>query len=521
MRKIISMTLLAIVNLFFMISPVLAETIVPTLLSSTEASVEDPNSLPPFPAELSLEKISFKDSTADHFTFRLTARDRIVNLRGLEFYDDRVFKTINEDFFVESGQEIIFRFNSPSEQDQDSSQSPDGAARLFSAQNGLTGTSEQLLIRRAGKALSFFCWYKTPIASAELQEFPQIVPLDIWEDGNQENCFPSSGVKNNQVLIKIGDENNAEAWEIELPAESTSPKGKTGDSTPQISLEELIESGGQSGSWEEGDIVVSEIFPAPTTKQESEWIELVNSSDRPLNLENWIIDDGEKGSKPRRLSSITVTPETPLLIDLRELKITLNNDSDSIRLFLPDGTPVVEQRYDGAKKGNSFALISKDGEESWQWTGTPTPGLPNPELQTVHGTIDGEPVFGPVYHFPLSPAPAASIPENNAGKILVIFTEETLKAPLAREIFRPGQSGDFRGELSPAPPNAQGYSQILKLHGYELGGTAAAPFWQTGLMTVLCAAALAGGGALLWPRKQLSAPPNYSTLPDEITSQTK
>lgn len=487
-----------------------------------------------FEASIVLKEISFKNSSADYFIFHVQSEEEKVNLRGLEFFDDKVFKTVETDLWVKPSQQIYFQFNAAGQEDQDGLQSKDDIARLFSAQKGLTGTSEQLLISHGKKPLAFFCWFKPPVAAAEVKQFPSVVSEELWEDADIESCYPSDTVKNNQSLIKTGDENNASAWEIlETDQQNNTTNKEESKKTAVVSLENLIESGGNTDPQSIPELIITEIFPAPAGKESFEWIELLNQSDQTISLHNWIIDDASGGSKPRRLEGHLISPGATAQISLKEYKIVLNNNSDSVRLFLPDGSPVGEQEYDGAKKGFSYALILHDGEETWQWTSSPTPGQPNPELTTVSGIISAPAIFGEIYHFSLQSAEHSqetaltttnetNRPDqiNGDNDILVIFSEDVIKGPLAKEIFRAGSSGIFTGELSEAPANRGNFSHLLKLYSYELGGDAmasppqwpAAPSGAAGLLLLAAPALLGGGGYWLWKRKQLSADGKYLKL---------
>lgn len=458
---------------------------------ATASTIKEESSTPelmkievtPFPGEIILREISFKNTEQDFLSFLVESSSQTINLKGLNFYDDKDFKTIDQDYRVNDGTLITLYFNSSEKDDP-------GKATLHTEKSGLTSTTEQLLIHNKNEVLDFFCWQKDPVAKSETTDFAKILANfnfgeNDWEDSDIGSCFSSEKVKNDQTIYRISEEKNASAWDTEAPKtlddanaststapDASSPTSATssGAASPTTSsktasssaLQDLISSSAESGSDFQDILLVTEIFPAPANKDQSEWIELLNTGETDLNLTGWIIDDSEGGSKPKTIPSLTAKSQTPLKLELKTLKINLNNDRDQIRIFEPDGTPVIEQDYDETQKGMSYSLITIDGESQWEWL-TPSPGELNMTLDTITGTISLAPQFADQYFFALET-------EDNE-KIMVLFDEELIKAPLAKELFQPGKTGRFSGQLDDAPGNKNGYSLILKLHDYELDPT--------------------------------------------------
>jgi hypothetical protein len=383
---------------------------------------------------------------------------------------------------VSSGSTVSLTFNS---------ELPDDPAglKLYTNQKGLTATTEQILLHSGSQNFDFFCWYKSPPAKSEISDFQKIRPAVFWEDENIESCFESSMVKNGQTLKKISDEENSSAWEIfnPDPAGSSASASGSGNSSSknksssagQGNLSDLVS--GQNSLMENSPVRITEIYPLTKNKQENEWVEIRNVSTQPVNLTGWIIDDADGGSKPKRLtatdlSTATLPPGQVTLLDFKKLKITLNNDTDSIRLFLPDGQPAGQQDYQEGKKGQSFSMITLDGEENWIWTDSPTPGVINPELQTLTGIIEKAPEFKSTYYFVVSVDQAN--PANNSDdtvdagktsdKLLVTFDESVIKGPQARDLFTPGTKASLSGEITAAPENPNNYGQMMKLYNYEI-----------------------------------------------------
>lgn len=454
MNKLLTTFIIAVVNLNS-IQFCLASTPIYDLESTPNFSNSEQIS-----AEIQIQEVSPKNSLSDFFTFSVKTREEKVNLLGIEFYDDKVFKKIEQDFWVKNGDLITLEFNS-TEID-----APE-KGKLFTTHKGLTSTTEQLIIKTQGKYYDFLCWQKSPISKSENNEWEKIAQEQFWEDSEIESCINSAEIPNNQSLIRLSSENNSSAWQIKTKTGqdsdqldeqiSVSPSRKTSTSkttSPIIDNESLQP--------EEADLRITEIFPAPNNGQE-EWIELQNLTINPINLNGWIIDDQEGGSKAKSIVQKTLPAQGYLQIKLKELKINLNNSSDQVRIFQPDGQIIASQEYEEIVKGQSYTLTEIDGEENWQYTDLPTPGKANLVLTTINGTIIEKAQFGEIYHFTIETK------ENNSiNKVLVIFNEKIIKGPLAQATFTSGSTGNFTGEISPAPPNPNGYTQTLQLHKYQI-----------------------------------------------------
>lgn len=345
MRFFTPLLITGLVNVFLITSFCMA---VETPLIEIIASPENTTSVyEKFAGNITLTEISFKNKEHDYLKFIVKGESDRINLQNIAFFDDKVFKTIEDPFFVHSGEEITLIFNS-TEQDDEATNT------LHTTKKGLTATTEQILIKYHTESLAFFCWIKSPPSKAENESFPNIVPINLWEDPNIESCFDSESVKTNQVIKKLFEENNSSAWEIFQDKTANSENS----TTKAENLGELIESAPlQTSGYPE--LKITEIYPMPQ-KEEIEWVEIFNPNPNPINLNNWIIDDSEGGSKPKRLSSIIIPGTQTTLVNLKELKINLNNDTDSIRVFTPEGIEVASQEYSGGKKGESYSLISID-----------------------------------------------------------------------------------------------------------------------------------------------------------------
>ena len=123
-------------------------------------------------------------------------------------------------------------------------------------------------------------------------------------------------------------------------------------------------------------VIISEFIPNPTgSDTENEWIELFNQSSQIANLTNWQLDDEEDGSSPFVFpANSLIAPHQFLVIRRPISKISLNNDSDQVRLIYPDGSLATEVSYSGEnEQGFSVAFDGLD----YFWTKIPTPGSAN------------------------------------------------------------------------------------------------------------------------------------------------
>lgn len=446
MRFFTSLLITNLVNVFLNTNFCVALDIpIRDIVATPEKTISSANAN--FSGKITLTEISFKNEEHDYIKFIVQSETDKVNLQNIEFIDDKIFKTIETPFVVNSGSEITLTFNSGEKDNSTTNQ-------LYTTKKGLTATTEQILLKHNNEPLAFFCWIKSPPSKTESASFPKIVPTEIWEEPDIENCFNSETVKTNQVIKKVFEENNSSAWEIfqEKAPDSENPR------TVQENLTELIETAPIQTSTTPV-IQITEIYPLPQ-KNEIEWVELESFSPDPINLNNWIIDDSEGGSKPKQLSSLIIREKQTIIINLKELKINLNNDTDSIRLFTPEGVEVDSREYSGGKKGESYSLISIDGQENWQWTDSPTPGKENPKLETKEITVSTAPIFDDkIYYF---------VGELNEEQVIVTFSEDKIKAPLAQEMFKTGATFKIVGEISLLPDNNNDYKYTMLLYDFEL-----------------------------------------------------
>lgn len=399
--------------------------------------------------KLILQKIAFNNSGQDFLTFQVFTDQPEINLKGLEFFDDKVFKTVNFDFWVKNLNIVKLVFHS-NEIDNSSN------LTLYTDHPGLTSTTEQIILKRSDNYYDFFCWQKSPVSQIEIKQFAAIWRSDFWNDGDIKSCFASSLVKKEQSIIRISPEQKSSSWTIEK-SQPTAKKSTSSANKKPASSANTIHLHPETTT-PSPTVTFTEILPSPTDKKAGEWVEIHNLTDRPVNLHNWIIDDREGGSKPKRLSDSPVPANGYLVIQLKPLSITLNDSGDEIRLFHPDGSLETSQSLDQVESGKSYSLIFTDGKTKWQFTSILTPGQPNPIFTKIAGQIISDPTFEKTFSF--------QIATDSSQIYQVTFDESIVKAPLARATFKKTIRGEFTGIISDGINN--GAPKTLQLNRFQI-----------------------------------------------------
>ncbi len=124
----------------------------------------------------------------------------------------------------------------------------------------------------------------------------------------------------------------------------------------------------------ENKIRINEIFPDPLgTDSGAEWVEIINLGYESVNLQNWVIDDGEKtaeiGTSSYKIQNLSIKPDEVVLVSIPAGRFTLNNTNhETVRLFNPNKVLIDSVEYEEATENLSYQLL--DGK--WLW-GTPSP----------------------------------------------------------------------------------------------------------------------------------------------------
>jgi hypothetical protein len=112
--------------------------------------------------------------------------------------------------------------------------------------------------------------------------------------------------------------------------------------------------------------LINEVAPNPTGSDQAEFIELYNNNAIEIDLSGYYLDDIDGGSKPYQfMNNFGIQPFSYLVLKKEETKLSLNNESDSIRL-LDDKQKLLQQiDYDNAEEGVSY---SRSNDGGWYWT---------------------------------------------------------------------------------------------------------------------------------------------------------
>ncbi|MFQ3634040.1 lamin tail domain-containing protein, partial [Roseiflexus sp.] len=116
--------------------------------------------------------------------------------------------------------------------------------------------------------------------------------------------------------------------------------------------------------------IINEFMPAPASGPE--WVEIVNSSDAPLDVGGWRIDDDTPGGPQTVIPPGVIVPPYGLFVITLSTHILNNTGSDAVTLIDAFGAVVDVAPYTAATVGKSFARIP-DGSGIWV-KGEPSPG---------------------------------------------------------------------------------------------------------------------------------------------------
>jgi hypothetical protein len=188
-------------------------------------------------------------------------------------------------------------------------------------------------------------------------------------------------------------------------------------------------------------IQITEIFPNPKGKDgNNEWVELTNFGDSKINLENFILDDEEGGSKPYKISQIKgappqIDPNESIIISKTDSHISLNNTDDSVRLFDQNNELIDSVSYAKTEEGKSFAktrILSEQGEKSiFRWT-SPSPNKPNQPLYRLEGVVASSPEIKEDFYFTF-------MPKNSQKTLKITFDENIMDFNTAKLTFQKGK----------------------------------------------------------------------------------
>ena len=159
-----------------------------------------------------------------------------------------------------------------------------------------------------------------------------------------------------------------------------------------------------------GGISISEIYPNPA-EGKKEFVELVNSTDKDIDITGWKLDDiSSGGSATQTLSGIISAKGVLLLEDGNGLNIILNNDADSVILYDPNG--VIQSQVDYTMKSSQKGFSYMKVDNTWVWNAEPSPRV----INTSPVVVLPEPQLNPIIQ-PIIPQPI--LPQYEIGSIIL------------------------------------------------------------------------------------------------------
>jgi hypothetical protein len=150
----------------------------------------------------------------------------------------------------------------------------------------------------------------------------------------------------------------------------------------------------------QGQIIINEVFPAP--EQGNEWIELYNSSDQEIDLNDWLLED--MLSSPSIIAHIqnqTILSQSFLTIELTSAK--LNNSADGVILKNSVAEVIDQMSYESSEAGLSWSKNDSSIFELAQPTKNTANVFPSPSISPILS-----PSPSPTINPSPSPTPAPS-----------------------------------------------------------------------------------------------------------------
>jgi hypothetical protein len=132
-------------------------------------------------------------------------------------------------------------------------------------------------------------------------------------------------------------------------------------------------------------ILINEFLPKPRfdwngdgrINSGDEFIELINAGTVSTNLESWLLDDSEEGSKPYEIPDLALDPGEVRALFRSQTGLSLSDNGDQVRLLLPDETLVDQRAYNYARDINISWCRQPDGVAALGYPCWPSPGQTN------------------------------------------------------------------------------------------------------------------------------------------------
>jgi hypothetical protein len=172
-------------------------------------------------------------------------------------------------------------------------------------------------------------------------------------------------------------------------------------------------------------MTISEVLPQPSTLQTTEWVELWNDSQTPVDISSWIIKDHLSTS-----SVIHVIPEGTVLAGggywVAQVTNKLNNSADGVSLFDPAGQLIDIVSYTSSQPDQSWSRLTPTTSELLLTN--PSPGTTN-QFPTPTPSPSPSPTPLPS----LSPTPSPNATATPSAALAPLLTE-VMSCPLSGEL---------------------------------------------------------------------------------------
>jgi hypothetical protein len=123
-------------------------------------------------------------------------------------------------------------------------------------------------------------------------------------------------------------------------------------------------------------VVINEIFPK-TEDVTLEWIELYNTGDTSVSLNQWKLSHSAGDAKSFIFNARVIDPHGFMLFSQPDTGISLDKSGDTVRLMDDRGTTIDSQSYLGTLGYNTSMGRSPDGGISWTACTVATANKPN------------------------------------------------------------------------------------------------------------------------------------------------
>lgn len=223
------------------------------------------------------------------------------------------------------------------------------------------------------------------------------------------------------------------------------------------------------------DIVINEFLPNPSgsSSEDTEWIELYNTTSASVDLSNWQLDDVVNGgASPYTIpAGTTIAANGFLAFEKATTNIGLNNTDDSVRLIDSNGTELDSYSYSSTLEDFSYGRTT-DGSNTWVNFSTYTKGSSNSGGVQVTPTPSPTPTLTPTptpTPTPTStptptPTPSPTSTTTASATPTPTPTPKPTKSPTPSPTSKPSQTPEtssvvlsLRDQLSPSStPDAQG-----------------------------------------------------------------